>query len=424
MNSTSLTLANPAIFQRPEVIHQRLRSECPVYRDPVLGLWVVSSDRLIREVVNDPATYSSVPDPRFMAIYSDDEEVAQLYADAGAQRPMNTLVTSDPPQHRRYRSLVEKAVGAGNVRRLRESVCSIADQLIDSFIADGKVEFVTGFALRLPVFILADLLGISREHVAELQSMAESTTRLADGVGLSREQLLECHRGQIRGQHLFNGYIDRYTATPSDNLISHLISAEVDGHPRLTLREIHSTIQALLVGGNDTTPGAISSCLLLIAQNDALQRSLREDGTRIAPFVEEALRLESPVQGMYRFARCDVVLGGTAIPAGASINVRFGSGNLDEAAYERPKEFDLHRKGIRNHLAFGAGIHYCVGNMLARMELSVAIERLLSRLDGIRLEPANFDVRYVDKLVIRNVVKLPIAFNRIASVSESSEGNP
>ncbi len=406
------TLADPEIYQCPYKVYDRLRAEAPVYLDPVIGLYVVTGAEEMKHILNNHQDYSSVPDTRVMAFYSNAPEILELYEREGGWPPMSTLVTSDPPEHRRYRALVEKAVGAGSVRDLRENVGRIVNEFIDGFVDQGSVDLQSAISLRLPVTVIGDLLGLPRELGGVLQSMAESTTKLADGTRLTPEEILEGHRAQIRGQKVFHEYLERYRKSPADNLLSQLLYARLDTGESLSEREIHSVIQALLVGGNDTTPGAIGNSMLLLARDPALQARLRGDPKLIPAFAEESLRLESPVQGLYRRTLREVVLGGVTIPENATLTIRYAAANRDEKTFERPTELLLDRKGIRNHFAFGGGIHYCVGNILARMELIVTVEALLNRLDEIALDPPDFVVRYVPKLVVRNPEALPVTFKK------------
>jgi cytochrome P450 len=407
-----LTLADPSLFACPYAIYERMRAESPVYWDATVGMYVVTGADEVDQVLRNHADYSSVPDPRIMAFYSNAPEVMALYRDEGGWAPMSTLVTTDPPDHRRYRALVEKAVGASNVRRLRESVLTIVNELIDSCIDDGCVDLQAHVAQRLPLFVICDMLGMPRDQAAVLQSMAEATTKLADASMLTPEEVMDGHRTQIRGQKLFHEHIELRQREPREDLLSQLVHARLPTGESLDEREIHSVIQALLVGGNDTTPGAIGNAMLLLARDPALQARLRADPALVPAFSEEALRLESPVAGMFRRTTRELVLAGVTLPANATLALRYAAANRDAAAFERPTEIDLARPRIRNHYAFGGGIHYCVGNILARMELTVAIEQLLLRLDNMALNPLDHEVRYVPKLIVRSLQSLPVSFTR------------
>lgn len=404
------TLADPQVFDSPYPIYDRMREQAGVYLDPVLGLHVVVGAKELEEVLLNHQDYSSVPDTRVMAFYSNASDIMALYEKEGGYAPMSTLVTTDPPDHRRYRALVEKAVSASSVRQLRNTVSGVANELVNAFASKGRVDLQEALAVRLPLFVIADVLGVPREISDTLRAMGEATTKLADATRLTPDEIMEGHMTQIRGQKIFQPYIEKYRAAPAENLLSHLVHVKAESGESLSDRELHSVIQALLVGGNDTTPGGIGNCALMLARDAKLQSQLRADPSLIPNFVEEAMRLESPVQGLFRRSVRDVVLGGVAIPANSTLVVRFAAANRDPKAFPNPNTFDMHREKVRGHHAFGFGIHYCVGNILARMEVNVAMEVLLARVEDIRLDPPDFQVRYVPKIVVRNPESLPVTF--------------
>jgi cytochrome P450 len=359
--NTPLTLKTTAVFECPYPLYDRIRASGPVFYDPELDIFVVARQDVAKEVLADWQLFSNEPDVSVQAIYANDSEVLALYEREGGFAPRLTLPVADPPVHRRHRALLEKALGAANVQRMKAAVAVRIDEIMDAFIARGHADYVKEFSLRLPVSIQADLLGMSHDHLAVMLEMADSTVRLNDGRALSRDEIIECHRVQIRGQKIFQPFIERYRRAPQDNLLSHLVNAVLDNGESLTDAEVHGIIQVLLVGGNDTTVGALSSCMLFLARDPSLQERLRSTPSLIAAFVEEALRLESPVQGLWRRATRDTELHGIPIPAGAMINMRYGAINRDENAYACAAEMNLQRPGIRNHSAFGGGIHYCAG---------------------------------------------------------------
>jgi cytochrome P450 len=409
----SLTLKTAEVFDCPYPLYDRIREAAPVFYDPELDIFVVARQDVAKEVLADWQRFSNEPDVSVQAIYANDSEILALYEREGGFAPRLTLPVADPPVHRRHRALLERALGAANVQRLKATVAKRIDEILDTFIDRGHADYVKDFSLRLPVSIQADLLGMSHDHLEIMLEMADSTVRLNDGRALSREEIIDCHRVQIRGQKVFQPFIEQYRLKPHDNLLSHLVNAVLDNGERLTDTEVHGIIQVLLVGGNDTTVGALSSCMLLIVRDPSLQERLRSTPSLIAAFVEEALRLESPVQGLWRRATRDTDLQGIRIPAGAMINMRYGAINRDAAAYPCPAQMNLERPGIRNHSAFGGGIHYCAGSLLARMEVNGAVARALQRMRDIRLDPPDFVVRYVPKLAVRNALSLPIRFTRV-----------
>jgi cytochrome P450 len=264
----------------------------------------------------------------------------------------------------------------------------------------------------LPLYVIADLLGVPREHEVLLHRLADSTTTLGDGLLRTREEIFELHRVQIQGQKVFQKLFEEYRAVPQDNMLSYLIHSKfADGSP-LSDHQLHSLMQLFLVGGNDTSPGALGNGMLLLARDQALQARIQAEPGLIGPFVEEALRFESPVSGLYRFVTEEVVLAGVSLPAGAIVSCRLNAANRDPAQFGNPDVLDVERKGARSHLAFGAGIHYCVGVNLGRAEVNIGWQVLLDRLEHIRLQDPGFRPSYQDKLVVRNPISIPIAFNR------------
>jgi cytochrome P450 len=410
---SDIDVTSPEFIQNPYPYYEVLVEQAPVYFDSKTGLYFVTSYPVLQQVLMDTTTFSSIPDGSIWGIYSTHPDVNALYDNSNAHRPLNTLVTTDPPVHRRYRSLVEKAVSAYSVSKMREDIANTANSLIDGFIADGKCDFQQEFALRLPVQVIAKILGFPDESWPFIQNASDATVILADARFITHEQLLAGHQVQIDTQQYFQPFIDASRRNPGDDLLGHLVSACSEEYPVLTDREIHSALQALFVGGNDSTPAAIGNTMLLLCKNPEFEPQLRESPKAIANFCEESLRVESPVPGLYRFTTVDTELAGVKIPAGSGINVRYAAANRDKSVFPNPDKIDLSRKGIRNHFALGGGIHFCLGANLARMEMVVSLESVINRLTNIRLAIPEADIEYVKKFAIRGFLNLPILFDQI-----------
>ena len=411
-NLADVDVTSLAFIQDPYADYEVMRREAPVYRDPKTGLFFVTTYELMRQVLGNPAVFSSVPDGSVWGIYSTHPDVVALYERAGAHRPLNTLVTSDPPHHIRYRALADKALNAYSVKLMQESIVRMADRFIDAFIDRGSCDFQQEFALRLPVAVIAEILGFGAEDEAAIQRASDATVTIADARMITHEQLLEGHGVQVETQRHFQKHIDAVRREPNQSLLSHMVHASLENGDKLSDRELHSVMQALFVGGNDTTPAGIGNAMLLLCRNPEFQDRLRGDSDAIGRFVEEALRLESPVQGLYRFAKVDTELAGVQIPAGSALSVRYAAANRDEKVYPNAGQIQLDRKGIRNHMALGAGIHYCAGANLARSELRISVERLLARMKDICLADPQAPIHYVEKLAVRGFLNLPIEFRR------------
>jgi cytochrome P450 len=413
MNSTPPTFARSHFMDDPYATYAKLREEMPVFHDTVINVYHVTSFALIKYVLDNYELFSSEPNTDVMTLVSNDADIIDLYESEGALPPVAVLIMSDPPEHGRMRSVVEKVVTAGAIRKMAGSIEAIANQLVKSFPENGMVDFHQAFSRSLPLFTMADLLGVSRNHADLLHRMADSTTALADGGTRSRDKILNLHRVQIEGQKVMQRMIEFYRGNPLDNIISHLATAQFDDASNLSDTQIHALIQLLLVGGNDTSVGALSNAMLYLARHPEIQTVLQADHSLIGRFVEEAVRFDSPVAGLYRFAKRDVELGGVIIPAGATVSCRLNAGNRDPNQFPNADEIDLQRKAIRNHVGFGAGIHYCVGAHLGRAEVNIGLQVVLSQLGNIRLQNPDEPIIYEDKLVVRNPMSVSIMFDRL-----------
>jgi cytochrome P450 len=410
---STITLANQDVINEPYDTYGILRREAPVYFDAKLNVYHITSYELIKEVLTHHEIFSNVPDPSVMPLYGKEDDIRDLYEKEGGWLTVPVLISTDPPEHTELRAIVQKAITIGIVKRMNPAIRLVANELIDGLEDDGSMEFMEAFAKRLPLYVIADLLGVPREHEVLLHQMADATVTMGDGALRTRAEILNLHRLTIEGQKVFQKLFDRYRADPEDNLLSYLILARfADGSP-VTDQQLHSLVQLFLVGGNDTTPGALGNGMLVLACNQKLQAEIRSDPALIPKFVEESIRFESPVAGLFRFLKRDTVLDGVPLAAGTTVSCRLNAGNRDAAQFENPDVLDPLRKGARNHLGFGVGVHYCVGVNLGRAEVTVGWETLLARLGHFRLQDSLFRPAYQNKLLVRSPIAVPIAFDRI-----------
>jgi cytochrome P450 len=211
-------------------------------------------------------------------------------------------------------------------------------------------------------------------------------------------------------QSFIAGKIREFQERPADCLLSDLVHANDDGR-KMSMREMVSIILILLVAGNDSTALAMTSCMHRLVTTPGLQDALRAAPAKIPNFVEEVLRLEAPVQGLYRRALADIEIGGTVIPKGAIVVLRFGAANRDPAQFADPDTLDTARGNARSHLTFGAGPHFCLGNQLSRGELRIAFTTLLQRLHNIRLAEAAEPAAWMSHFLVYGPHKLQITFD-------------
>lgn len=376
-----MTLATPEAMSCPFDIYEEMRSASPAYLDAVTGFYVVTRYDDIKEVASDHARFSSSFDPTaFGAGVS--EEVRRMYDDAGFPRQESVLVSLDPPEHRRQRTLVDKVFSPKRVRDAEPGIKAVIDELIDGF-PSGVFDFCEQFAVPLPVRIIADQLGLSDKRLADFKRWSDASVDQVQQ-GRTREKIIQDTLSIIEMRQFFCGEIRAKRQQPDTSLLSALANSENEAGELMTEHEISLLLQLLLSAGNETTTHATGSAMYRLAQDAELQTRLRSEPSLIPTFIEEVLRLDTPLQGLFRTAREATTIGGVPVPKGSIVNIRFGAGNRDQSQYACAGEVDLSR-GRSNHLAFGHGVHFCIGSQLARAELRLAFDGLLSRSKRIRL---------------------------------------
>lgn len=368
--------------ENPYPLFERARREAPVFFSPPFNLWVVTRYDDIRTVLKDPARFSSAQSTAVSA--KPPAEVLEVMADGWGE--VATLVTSDPPDHTRFRSLINKAFTPRRVAEREGRIRQIANELVDQFVVDGKADFIWQFAYPLPMTVIAEILGVPRSDMERFKKWSDhAVERLS--VGLSVERQVECARSIVDFQHYFADRIEERRAEPQGDMLTDLLNARIEGQEPLSMAEMLSMLQQLLVAGNETTTKLLGSLIfLLLEQPDGWQR-VRQSSELAARAVEEALRLEAPVQGLFRTTTQEVELGGATLPAGAQLQLLYAAGNRDESEFADPASFDFERPNASGHLSFGGGEHFCIGASLARLEGRVALEVLTERLPDLHLAP-------------------------------------
>jgi cytochrome P450 len=361
----------------------------------------------------DVATYSNNFQAALSGAMAEDQDVAAILAEGWPQ--VDTLLTADPPTHTRFRELVNLAFSMKRVDAIEEDMRRIAVDLIARMAAKGSADFVTDFAIPLPVTMIARQIGMSEQDLPRVKRWSDA---FVDRLGrmIPKERELECARDVVEFQKFVKGQIDLRRAARTDDLLSDLVYAEVDGERPLEDAEILSIMQQLMVAGNETTTSALAGGLLLLMQNPnqmglAVKAVDDGDSRQILNLVEEVLRLESPTSGMWRMVLQDTELGGVRIPKGAMVQLRYAAANRDPAKFAEPDRFDITRPNARAHLAFGKGIHMCIGNMLSRKEMAVAFTELLRRLQDFTLAEGH-EPSWPPNMLLRGLTTLPITFGR------------
>jgi cytochrome P450 len=410
MNDLSATqsLTDPEIMQNPFPFYQWAHANSPVVEIPGAGFRMVMGFAMCSEAANRVDDFSNNFSAALAGARAEDPQVTAILEQGWPQ--MNTLLTADPPVHTRFRKLVNLAFSMPRVNALEAGIRQKIVGLIEGFIDKGECEFVEEFCVPLPVQVICEQLGFDRSWHGDVKRWSDAfTDRLGHMISLERE--MECAREIVEFQKALKIKIDERRKAPTDDLLSAVVNATQEGEESLTDAEIMSIAQQLMVAGNETTTHAIAGAVVHFANNPDQVAKLRADPALIPNAVEEVLRLDTPTAGMWRVVMNDCEVGGHAFKEGQMVILRYAAANRDPAQYPDPDQFDVERKNARTHLAFGKGIHMCVGNMLSRKEMTVAFQEILNRMDDIRLvEGTKLEV--APNMMLRGYIAVPITFRK------------
>ena len=381
-----------------------LRAEAPVYCCPKTGLFIVTRYDLVDEVVKRNDVFSN----RFAAAMGQNDPPQAVREAAASGYPVvDTMLTADDPEHRRYRGLVNKAFTPRRIESIASSIEGISRELIAAFEADETVEILSQYAVRLPLTVIADQLGVPREDLPRFKRWTDGFVAQLGGL-VKGEEAVEAARRIVEFQHYFAGKLEEARLAPREDIISDLVRASLADERPLETSESLSILQQLLVAGNETTADAIAEGCLLLARHPEEQDAIRADPARIPGLVEEVLRLATPTANMWRIATCDTQLEGVLIPKGAFLLVSFASANRDESRFPEPDRFDPGRANAREQIAFGHGIHACVGAPLARREMQIAFRDLLTRVGPFDLHPDAEPPQYRPNILLHGLEALQL----------------
>jgi cytochrome P450 len=378
---------------------------------PETGFYVLTRYEDLRTILRDTETFSNTLDleelsgeraSRLGALFND-----RLAEKGWAHVP--TLHQSDPPEHTRYRRLLNKVFSPGRVRQMVPDVERICDQLIDAFVGRGRCEFVSEFAFPLPGIVISEQLGLASDEIGTFRRWADAMLAPAQGWLTDEATAIGYADIEAEAQHYLADVFEDRRARPTSDLISALVAASDEEERPLSMHELQNLLQQLITGGYITTADGITSAMWLLIENPEQVQRVRADESLVKAFAEESLRMLAPVQGLFRKATRDVEIHGVKIPAGSILHVRYGAANRDDEAFEKPDDFDVTRAHVMRHMSFGQGPHACVGAPLARQEMVTAFERLLARLDDIQLDTGQEPERN-EGLLFYSFKALPIRF--------------
>ena len=435
-------LFDPAVQQCPHAYYARMQQEAPVFPAAAPGapLHLVTRYADVLDVVLDPEGFSSRFDTGGLAAEGEyARRIRELYEAEGGYDRVGTMLTVDPPDHTRYRRLVAKAFTPRVIAGLEPTIRAITTGLIDELLvatAGGRVvDFVEAFAVPLPVTVIAKALNVPDDRLADFKRWSDASIA-GIGTNIAIDERLAAERQVIEYQHYFAEQLELRRADPGaygqDDILANLLSARIDreqdgigddeqeiSEEPLTVAEMLSIVQQLLVAGNETTTKMLTEMMRLLGENPEEWQALTAAATgddpvaleaRAKAVVEETLRLSTPTQGMFRVVTGDAEVAGVDLAAGSRVVAMFAAANRDPEVFDEPDRFRPGRDGALNHLAFGKGIHHCLGAALARLEGKVAVEELARRVGSFTLADSN-DYAYHPSFLLRGLVRLDVTID-------------
>lgn len=406
MTKTLFDLNDPAVIADPYPHYAWLRDEAPVYHSTDPDLWVLSRHDDVAVAVRDAkrfssdlGTSSSFENNPFNPAMKVPSWLARVL---GRILPIRTLLTSDPPEHTLLRQKVSRAFTPRRITAWEPRIREVAERLVDDIAAKGNnepVDLIGDLASPLPTIVIAEMMAIPADRQGDFKRWSDN---LVNGLltGGSRTKMLT---SAIEISWFFARTVRKRRRNAGDDLVSLLITGDRDTEA-LSLIELITFCVLLLVAGNETTTNLVSNAMLALFDRPHLWRQIVANPALAAAAVEEALRFDGPGQGLLRITKADITIGDVTIPAGARVLPLIASANRDPRHWDDPDDFRLDRT-TNDHIAFGSGIHFCIGNALARIEGRAAIELLARRLPHVA--PAGTPTR-IDSPVLRGLRSLPV----------------
>ena len=392
-------LLDPAVIDDPYPFYRRLHAEAPVWHVPGTDVFTVSTYPLLAEAASRVEDFSS--HIRFL-LYRDEEGLPNRvsFGDAG----VDVLATADPPVHKVHREVVFSELVAKRMDALEPEVSEVALGCLDRAIGDGRVDFMASVGNIVPITVMSRLIGFRDSDPMELLRAAfDSTSMLSATATLPELESLIVRTLEVE-EWIADQLTDAAT-NPNDEILGTVARGIDDGI--LNLQEGGVLLHTLLSAGGESTTSLLGNAVRMLAEHQDLQHHLRANPECIPAFIEEALRLESPFRFLLRTVPSDTTLGDVPIPAGATVLLLWGAANRDGGTFNRPDDIDLERKVPRRHVAFGRGIHHCVGAPLARLEARVVLTALLQHTSAIHLDPQQ-PPQWVSSLMVRRHDQLAV----------------
>jgi cytochrome P450 len=402
-----------ALFVDPYPYYDHIRAKCPVQREPFHDVVMVTGYDEALEIYSNPTIWSNcntVAGPGFPVPLEGDDisDLIEQHRDELAFS--DQLPSFDPPKHTAQRGLLMRLITPKRMKENEEFMWGLSDRHIDRFLDRGECEFIRDYASSFTLLVVADLLGVPESDFGIIQSRMGNHRPAERPLGEQEHKPLEYLYDQ------FINYIEERRRNPQNDVMTAMATATFPDGSTPPVHDVALIAANLFAAGQETTVRLLVASLRMLGERPDIQELLRRERDRIPPFIEEMLRLESPLQGSFRLARRATSVGGVELPAGTTVFVAEGAANRDPRHFENPDEFDLDRPNVRQHLAFAHGIHTCAGAPLARAEGRVTLERFLDRMADIRISesahgPAgNRHYDYIPTYFLQGLTKLYVEF--------------
>ncbi len=410
---------DPSLVPDPHPYFDYLRSQNPVMRLPHHGVVAVTGYEEATEVYKDTDTFSNIvalggPFPP-LPFQPEGDDISPQIDQHRSYFPMfEHMVTMDPPDHTRARSVLSRLLTPSRLKQNEEFMWRLADRQLDEFLVNGECEFISEYSKPFATLVIADLLGVPEEDHKEFRVVLGADRRESrvgaldhESIGINPLEWLD---------EKFCSYIEDRRREPRNDVLTSLATAKYPDGSTPEVIEVVRSATFLFAAGQETTAKLLSAALQVMGDRPDIQQQLRDDRSLIPGFIEESLRMDSPVKSDSRLARKATRVGGVDIAAGTVVMVLPGAANRDPRRFEDPHEFRLDRKNVREHMAFARGVHSCPGGPLARVEGRVSIERILDRMADIKIDevkhgPAD-DRRYTyaPTYILRGLNELHLTF--------------
>ena len=413
--------SDESLVEDPYPYFEHLRSRCPVLPLPHLGVVAVTGYEEATDVYRDTDTFSSCnsvvgPFAAFPVPLEGDDvgDIIDRYRD---QLPMNEhMVTMDPPAHTRERALLMRLITPKRLKDNEAFMWRLADRQLDEFVTDGRCEFINAYAQPFAMLVVADLLGVPEaDHQQFREGFGLAAPPGEIGTGSEQQEL----NALAFLDYWFARYVESRRREPRNDVLTELAQAT---YPDGTTPEVTAVVRTatfLFAAGQETTARLLAAALKFLAEEPELQDELRANRERIPGFIEEVLRMESPVKADFRLARRNTAIGGVDIAAGTPVMLLNGAANRDPQRFECPAQLRVDRPNAQAHIAFGRGTHACPGGPLARAEGRVSLERILDRMRDIRLSESHHGppnarrFTYTPTWVLRGLSELHLEFTPV-----------